>query len=505
MKTVKVSRVVELISAFLRDRVRLNDVMISGELSNVKYVSGHCYFDLKDEQGQLSCTLWRSYADKAGFRLEDGMAVLVHGTVNVYAKRGSLQLNVDRIELDGIGALYLELEQRKKKLAALGLFDQARKKSRPGEIRSIAIVTGASTAALQDALKTIRLRWPMLRVELFAAPVQGVEAPPKIVKALMEADQAGHDAVLLIRGGGSFEDLFCFNDEGIVRTLAAMKTYTVTGIGHEVDVTLADYAADHRALTPTAAAQWVTPDQREVSSRLSLLQRQLVDRAGFILDNSKQKLLYLLGSSPLSSPEDYVNVRQERLSRNVERLHSSLMQIAQTHRKRLDQLETQVQSEARAYLNLQKSRAQSLETAIYIHSPSGCVQREQARLKGLDEALVRNGSHYEQSRRKDFERLQSLMEALSWTHTLERGFSIVTQNDHVIKDSADLALNVPVAIQFAQGSAHARIQTVKTERKAAPKPKKQKSSIVEDALKQFGETADQNASSDNAADDTSNV
>lgn len=275
MLQIKVSVLVNKVNAFLSSHVKLDQALVSGELSNVKYINGHCYFDLKDDQGQLSCTLWKSNAAKLGFTLEDGMAVLVHGKLAVYEKRGQLQLSVDYVQRDGIGALAIELEKRRQYFEKLGYFNPAIKKPRPQEINRIGVVTGRTTAALQDVLKTVRNRWPMLRVHLFEAPVQGVDAPAKIVKALQQADQAGMDAILLVRGGGSFEDRFCFNDPAIVEALHVMKTYTVTGIGHEVDSSLADFTADHYAFTPTAAAQWVTPDQYEVRQTLQSFEQQL--------------------------------------------------------------------------------------------------------------------------------------------------------------------------------------------------------------------------------------
>lgn len=457
MRKIPVSSVVSRINAFLREKVKLGDAWISGELSNVRYVSGHCYFDLKDENGQLSCTLWRTNASRAGFRLEDGMAVLVRGMVGVYEKRGTLQLNVDEIQLDGTGALFLELQKRKERLMREGLFAPERKKPRPLEINSIAIVTGESTAALKDALRTIRDRWPMLDVTLFPAPVQGVDAPPKIIEALKEADQAGKDAVLLIRGGGSFEDLFCFNDEGIVRQLAAMKTYTVTGIGHEIDNSLADYAADHRALTPTAAAQWVTLDRHEVQNQLTLLKRQLLDRARRHFDQAQSQLLYTVASSPLSNPAGFAISRQDRLRYLESRLQAGYESLNGYLEHRLERYGDALIVGAQNGLNAKAADLSALYGQLLYHSPEGALREASLKLRSLSASLRTQMAGSLEQKQKALEHMGGLLDALSYTRTLERGFSIVLQNGHPIKAAGSLKIDEPLQIRFAQGSAVASV------------------------------------------------
>ncbi|UNT96307.1 exodeoxyribonuclease VII large subunit [Allobaculum mucilyticum] len=461
MRTIAVSAVVESVNAFLRDNVNLKGVLIKGELSGVKYQrNGHCYFDLKDEHGLLACVMWRTVASKLDFQLEDGMAVLVQGSLGIYKEGGKLNLYVNDVQLDGIGALYVELEKRKARLAAEGLFAPERKKPKPAEIRSIAIVTGETTAALKDALKTIHDRWPVLQVKLFPAPVQGQDAAPKIVEALKKADESGSDAVLLIRGGGSFEDLFCFNDESIVRQLARMKTYTVTGIGHEIDTSLADYAADHRALTPTAAAQWVTPDQREVRHRLHTLTQQLVDRTQYRLQDAQARLAYLVASSPLSSPQTFVQSRADRLSLLVQKLHSGFENEFASAERKLDLLNVQLENGMSSQLMNQTTRLNNDMAMLYSVSPSVRVQKEKAvvdtrtlQLKNAMQALLVDQRSRLASQRQ-------LLDALSWTRTLERGFSIVTHNGKIVSDASALHKEDLVDVQFASGRASARVEDV---------------------------------------------
>ncbi len=457
MQTLKVGELVVKVKAYIQRGVNLSGAYISGELSNVKYVNGHCYFDLKDDQGQLSCTLWKTQAAKAGFLLEDGLAVLVHGTLNVYEKRGTLQLNVDHIEPAGLGALYLEFEKRKQQLAAEGCFAPWRKKPKPAEINSIAIVTGKTTAALQDALKTIKARWPLLKVKFFNAPVQGQDAPPKIIKALQEADQAGVDAVLLIRGGGSFEDLFCFNDPGIVHALNAMKTYTVTGIGHEIDTSLADLAADHRAVTPTAAAQWVTLDQQEVKARLSALQRQLMQAAQTIFDTNTQRLMYLQASPALSNPQGWIDARKNRqqiLFQQLVRLSSARFHGVENQ---LTFLKGSLIQSMNDHLIQTERKIQGLSNQMMIHSPMGQLKLSAMQLARMEQSLQTLVGQHLKTSTNQLDKLDAMLHALSPQAILKRGYAIVSLEGKPIKAAACLQEHDQVLVQFAKGTASATI------------------------------------------------
>lgn len=460
MQTLKVGELVVKVKAYIQRGVNLSGAYISGELSNVKYVNGHCYFDLKDDQGQLSCTLWKTQAAKAGFLLEDGLAVLVHGTLNVYEKRGTLQLNVDHIEPAGLGALYLEFEKRKQQLAAQGCFAPWRKKPKPAEINSIAIVTGKTTAALQDALKTIKARWPLLQVRFFNAPVQGQDAPPKIVKALQEADQAGVDAVLLIRGGGSFEDLFCFNDPAIVHALNAMKTYTVTGIGHEIDTSLADLAADHMAVTPTAAAQWVTLDQQEVKARLAALSRQLMQGAQNIFDTNTQRLMYLQASPALSNPQSWIDMRKNRqqiLFQQLVRLSSARFHGVAN---RLTFLKGSLIQSMNDHLIDTERKIQGLSNQMMIHSPISQLKLSGLQLARMEQSLQALIHQHLKTSANQLDKLDGMLQALSPQAILERGYAIVSLAGKPIKEAADLKLQDEIQVQFARGFANASISSL---------------------------------------------
>jgi exodeoxyribonuclease VII large subunit len=249
---------------------RLQDVWVQGEISNLsRPSSGHVYFTLKDSGAAIKCAMWRTSVTSNIQRLREGDAILAHGKISVYEIQGTYQLYVDAIQMAGVGDLYQQFELLKAKLQAEGLFAPDRKRALPEVVHAIGIVTSPTGAALQDMLNIIRRRWPLLRVVLAPTPVQGDDAPPKIIAALERLYRRDDlDAILIARGGGSIEDLWCFNDERVARVIARSPVPTISGVGHEVDFTIADFVADLRAPTPSAAAELITPDQDEVRSAL---------------------------------------------------------------------------------------------------------------------------------------------------------------------------------------------------------------------------------------------
>src|SRR3972149_4477212 len=239
----------------------LQDVWVTGEISNLsRPASGHVYFTLKDAEASLRCVMWREIASRQILPRE-GQSVEVHGRISLYEAGGQYQLYADGLRPAGEGELYARFVALKARLEAEGLFAPERKRPLPAWPRRIAIVTSPSAAALQDVLTVLARRYPLAEVVLAATPVQGEHAPPEIVKALARANRARPDVILLVRGGGSLEDPWAFNDEGVVRAVAASAAPVVAGVGHETDVTLVDFAADRRAPTPSAAAELVVPER----------------------------------------------------------------------------------------------------------------------------------------------------------------------------------------------------------------------------------------------------
>jgi exodeoxyribonuclease VII large subunit len=265
----------------------LQDLWVEGEVSNFRVTtSGHAYFTLKDNQASLRCVMWRSDVQQQDVLPQDGQSVLAHGRVSVYEAAGAYQLYVDHLQLAGMGRLYLEFERLKRRLAEEGLFDSARKRTLPPLPRQLGIVTSPTAAALQDILNVLARRYPLAQVVLSPTLVQGDQAPSQIVAALQALnDHADVDVIIVARGGGSLEDLRAFNDERVARAIAASRVPVISGVGHEIDLTIADFTADVRAPTPSAAAELAVPDRvelvadvREQRSRLiEALQRQVND------------------------------------------------------------------------------------------------------------------------------------------------------------------------------------------------------------------------------------
>ena len=269
------------LTRYLRELIEsdelLQDVWVQGEVSNFSRASsGHVYFTLKDNSASLRCVMWRNTVIRQSFIPRDGDAIEVHGSISVYEAGGQYQLYADIFRLAGEGALYQEFLRLKALLEAEGLFDQERKRPIPLKPKRIGIVTSPTGAALQDMLNTIQRRFPLVEVILAPTPVQGEDSPQAIIKALQDVVRvANPDVVIMARGGGSIEDLWAFNDEGVARAIFASPVPIITGVGHETDFTIADFVSDLRAPTPTAAAELATPNQADMRDNLAALSEQL--------------------------------------------------------------------------------------------------------------------------------------------------------------------------------------------------------------------------------------
>ncbi|MDX2140624.1 MAG: exodeoxyribonuclease VII large subunit [Chloroflexota bacterium] len=284
------------LTVYIRDLIsaddRLQDVTVQGEVSNMtRAASGHVYFTLKDSKSQIKCVMWRSAAERQTRLPDNGDSIVVHGAVNVYEQNGVYQLYADHVRPLGVGDLYRQFELLKAKLDAEGLFDPLRKRPLPEFPHTIGIATSADAAAFQDVQNVLRRRYPLARVVIAPTLVQGVDAPAQIVAALRRLDAyGGCDVIIVCRGGGSIEDLWAFNDEGVARAIAACRVPVICGVGHETDFTIADFAADVRAPTPSAAAELATPDSAELRYGLDELTRSLDSAVQMQLEQRRQAI-----------------------------------------------------------------------------------------------------------------------------------------------------------------------------------------------------------------------
>ena len=314
----------------------LNDIWIRGELSNYKiYPSGHHYFTLKDGESAIRCVMFRGSAMKLAFRPENGMKVIAVGRISVFPRDGVYQLYCTALSADGIGDLYVAFEQLKAKLYEEGLFDESHKKPLPKYPQRIAIVTSSAGAAVHDMIRILRHRYPLAKVLLLPVRVQGVEAPPEIVGAIRYANRWQLADVLITgRGGGSMEDLWAFNDERVARAIYESEIPVISAVGHEPDVTIADFVADRRASTPSNAAEIAVPDMAELLRELGQRQSRLQQSEGKLLALARQQLLTLSDKRVLNDPMAYMQDKRLQLDYMQQRAASAARDtMEQYHRK----------------------------------------------------------------------------------------------------------------------------------------------------------------------------
>ena len=312
---LSVTQINEYIRAKMDQDLMLNSLAIRGEISNYKlYPSGHHYFTLKDETGALRCVMFKGNALRLRFRPENGMKIIAMGKISVFPRDGAYQLYCTALAVDGVGDLHAAFEQLKAKLSAQGLFDPAHKKPLPRYPRVIGIVTSSAGAALHDMLRILKKRYPITQVRLLPVRVQGVEAPGEIAAAIRYANAYQLADLLIVgRGGGSMEDLWAFNDEGVAYAIYESKIPVISAVGHEPDVTIADYVADLRAATPSNGAELAVPDQDALRQTLDAMTEAMASGMKRQLKLSRQRLTMLSASPALKSPEGYLHQRRKGL------------------------------------------------------------------------------------------------------------------------------------------------------------------------------------------------
>ncbi len=311
---------------------------MAGEVSNLRRPSsGHLYFTLKDEAAAVRCVMFRSQACRLKFRPEDGVRVVIHGYVSVYQRDGVYQLYVQEMEPDGMGALYLSLQKLKQQLEREGLFDPARKRPLPLLPRWVGVVTSAAGAAWRDILTVSHRRYPGARLILAPVQVQGDEAPGQICRALELLQQLPEvDVIIVGRGGGSMEELWAFNDEKVARAIFGCRVPVVSAVGHETDWTLADYVADVRAPTPSAAAERVFPSQQELAARIAALRQGARAAMGRRLERAAHRLEKLLSSRAFRRPDDMLNQRRQRVDELARQAAAAVVRQLELLRMRVD-------------------------------------------------------------------------------------------------------------------------------------------------------------------------
>lgn len=323
-------------SLFQKDRL-LSGIYMKGEISNCKYhVSGHVYFTLKDEGGQIACVMFSRYVHELTFRLKEGQGVVVFGSINVYERDGKYQMYVTGVRQDGLGILYERYEQLKAKLEREGLFAQEHKKSIPMYAKRVGIVTAKTGAAIRDIVSISKRRNPYCSLILYPAQVQGDGAAESIVRGLKRLDAMDLDVIIAGRGGGSIEDLWAFNEEIVARAIYECKTPVISAVGHETDFTIADFVADLRVPTPSAAAEMAVIDIRTVQSALVDYHSELYGLMLAKLENSRKKTEYYELKLKMSDPERIIRDKKIRLISYEEKMEALIRRHVQAARHKLD-------------------------------------------------------------------------------------------------------------------------------------------------------------------------
>jgi exodeoxyribonuclease VII large subunit len=404
LRILQVSEVTRAVRAAIRQDPRLIDLWVEGEIGRVTVsTAGHAYFALRDQRNQLQCVWFRDDRVRSAFTAQAGMRVVVHGRIDLYEPSGAMQLYVDSIQPAGLGDLALQFEALKARLAAEGLFDSARKRPLPSRPRTIAVITSPSGAVWRDITHVLARRWPLVGVVLVAAQVQGDSAPASIVTAIrrvaryaeaMRAEGRPDEApalTILARGGGSMEDLWAFNDERVVRAVVAHPLPVVCGVGHEVDVTLADFAADVRAPTPSAAAEIVVPDRldmaaalRRAADRLTAATERRLVGAARDLAVERRALERVSPAARLATAREQVGLLFDRASRAVETRLAA-------ERLRLTAASSALPRHTAARLAAARSAVDAAGAALAVLGPNATLERGYAIVRrGADGAIVRD-------------------------------------------------------------------------------------------------------------------
>lgn len=419
------------IKAVLDNDMQLQTVYIRGEISNYRpHPSGHMYFTLKDDQTEssISAIMFASQARYLKFRLRDGMKVFITAQVSVFERAGRYQLYVRSMQEDGLGNLYLHFNELKQTLEREGLFNTMHKKAIPVMPERLAILSAKQGAALQDVLRTLHQRYPLVRRDIYPVPVQGRDAYKYIVETLSQIDQLGYSTILLVRGGGSIEDLWNFNEEALARCIYDLKTPIITGVGHETDFTLVDYVSDLRAPTPTAAAVAAVPSQKELLSHLEnkIMQLSNVMRKTIYLE--KQKLEKYTHSYVFTDPSRIFEIKFMKLDSVHLKLNNYKIRIKQKSHYEMHKKVIQ--------LNTLIKQKQLIETKN--------ISNKQELLKNCFENYLKN-------KKTSFSYCIEKLDLLSPLKTLQRGYIISKKNDSIIKSVKDLHTDDTITLVYADG------------------------------------------------------
>ena len=415
---IKISELNNYIKSILDKDTFLNKVYLKGEISNFKnHTRGHLYFTLKDDTSRISAVMFYSSAVKLTFTPEDGMNVLVTGRISAYPAQGSYQIYVEAMEPDGLGALYIEYEKLKKKLAAQGLFAPEHKVPIPRFPARIGVITAPTGAAVRDIMSTIKRRYPMTEAILFPCLVQGKDAAPDIVRQIKRADAYGVDTIIVGRGGGSIEDLWAFNEEIVAQAIYECKTPIISAVGHEIDWTIADFVADLRAPTPTGAAEMAVPTVLDIKTLIDNYKIRLNKNIKNMVNTKFIKLRSLRQSFILKNPMSMYEVKEQKLDSLIDTLNKDIKNI----------------------INDKDNSLNKIKLSVVLQNPENLIKDKKIK----------------------FDLLVNTLKLVNPLGILDKGYSLVEVDNKIIKSSKDVNVSDILSIRLHEGSIKAEVKEVK--------------------------------------------
>ena len=417
-KYISISQLTRYIKFKFDNDEHLGHVFLRGEISNFKaHTRGHYYFTLKDETSRINAVMFSSNASKLLFRPTDGMKVLVTGRVSVYEATGGYQIYVEDMVEDGVGNLYVQFEELKKKLQQEGLFDPSKKKKIPKIPKTVGIITAPTGAAIKDILSTINRRWPITKTILFPSLVQGASAAPEIIKQIKKAQEFDLDVLIVGRGGGSIEDMWCFNDEQVARAIYACKIPVISAVGHEIDFTISDFVADLRAPTPTGAAEMAVPNISDFYQYFGQIELRLEQAIMTMITSKKDQLETLKKSYILTNPIAMYQVKEQRFDSLFEKIHLLMNSIIANEKNNCQILKQKLENNIQKVLENEQHR--------YLHA-------------------------------------LNKLEILNPLLTIKRGYSITRNQDHVVTSIQQVKPHDKIEIEVTDGLIEARVEEVKS-------------------------------------------
>ena len=420
----------------------LERVYLTGQVSNFRKRPTHQYFSLKDDHAVIQATIWSGIYQKLGFDLEEGMKINVIGRVQVYEPSGSYSIIIEKAEPDGVGALAIQFEQLKKKLTEEGLFQERFKQPLPQFSKRIGVVTSRSGAVIRDIITTVSRRFPGVDILLYPTKVQGDGAAEEIARNIARANQRDDlDLLIIGRGGGSIEDLWAFNEETVVRAIFESRLPVISSVGHETDVTLADFVADRRAATPTAAAELATP-----VTKLDVLAH---------LQNQEKRMATAVRNVLSKKQDSLKKCSQSVIFRQPERLYDSYLQ-------RLDQLQLRLKQSLRTRISDNKQLVQARTHQLVQFSPVTKIQRYQDRLGQLDKLLRSQMALVYDAKVAEVKRLSEALLMLDTSRIVARGYAIVKKEDSVVDSVENLKKTDQVTLLMRDGRVELEVKDVKT-------------------------------------------